>query len=307
MHAMTLEAQPYTLMPGEIDHGKPFLPERFTPLAHTSLYEKLSPEQRLRYNQLTGMLFNEQFMFFESLLGECLLLPVIARADDPELREGLRHFMEEEKRHSEVFAELNRRCAPDLYRDSRFHFLHMPPAWMRAMRWTASRANRFPFLLWLITIQEERAVAYARGFEAEEGGLEPHFADIQRKHLADEMSHVEYDDLLVERYWDSARPAVRRVNARLLSWTLFEFFCAPRRSGVKVVDHLIRAHGDLLPLRPEILASFRSLDRSPEYVRSMYGPDVIPETLEKMRAYPEFASFLSRLETACAPREGQTP
>jgi len=41
-----------------------------TPLFYTSYYEKLTPEERLAYNQLYGLATNEQFIFLE---GEFLI------------------------------------------------------------------------------------------------------------------------------------------------------------------------------------------------------------------------------------------
>ena len=55
-----------------IDFGRPFIPEFITPLAHTDAYSKLTPVQRLRYNQLYASNFHEQFMSLEKVLIEHL-------------------------------------------------------------------------------------------------------------------------------------------------------------------------------------------------------------------------------------------
>ncbi len=53
---------------GLVDFSKPFVPESFTPLFHTPVYARLSRVQQLRYNQLSGIRINEQFMLCEGAI-----------------------------------------------------------------------------------------------------------------------------------------------------------------------------------------------------------------------------------------------
>src|SRR6476659_2544317 len=97
-----------------IDFSRRFVPEQFTPLYHTPVYSRLNADEPLRYNQLHGLYFNEQIMFFEralarNVLGRLLLSPI-----RKSLKPGLIQFMEEESRHSAMFLRLNRQCAPHL-------------------------------------------------------------------------------------------------------------------------------------------------------------------------------------------------
>ncbi len=46
----------------QIDLGKPFLPEEYTQLYYTPVYQSLHREHRLRYNQLFGVRINEQYL-----------------------------------------------------------------------------------------------------------------------------------------------------------------------------------------------------------------------------------------------------
>ena len=59
--------------PDVIDFSKYFIPEELTPLYFTPSYGKLTETQRLRYNQLTGLYFNEQIMFLERLLAQNII------------------------------------------------------------------------------------------------------------------------------------------------------------------------------------------------------------------------------------------
>ena len=62
--------------PGQVDASRPFVPEEHTQLFYTPVYEKLSHEQRLRYNQLFGLRLNEYIMTLEAELIERLLAPL---------------------------------------------------------------------------------------------------------------------------------------------------------------------------------------------------------------------------------------
>ncbi len=49
---------------GAIDFSLPFIHEHFTQLYFTPFYAELTEAQRLRYNQLSGIRSNEQFILF---------------------------------------------------------------------------------------------------------------------------------------------------------------------------------------------------------------------------------------------------
>ena len=287
-----------TMLPDAIDASRYYLPEAFTPLYYTPGYALLTEEQRMRYNQITGLYFNEQLIFFETFFVDFLLNPLLDRPRDADFSARIRAFKNDELRHSEVFAELNRLCAPDLYRDSPFYFIRIPRGWRRVLQFTARRPQCFPFLIWLIMFQEEKAVSYAKGFEAEKETLEPHFVDTQRRHMEDEASHVEYDTLLLDTYWEPAGRYTQHLNASLLSWSLFEFFGAPKRSGMNVLDHLLREFEDLVPLRRRIRHWYWNLQRNPTYLRSLYGPRVTPNTLRRLRQSGVCKKLVRRLDDA---------
>src|SRR5262249_52876512 len=98
-----------------IDFSRPFMPEELTPLFHTPAYLWLNPSQRLRYNQLHALYFNEQTMFFEKALARNVLGYFLAQPLPTGLKSGLRQFLTEEGQHTEMFRALNRQCAPAIY------------------------------------------------------------------------------------------------------------------------------------------------------------------------------------------------
>src|SRR5215472_15186696 len=192
-----------------VDCGKRFIPEKFTPLFYSHSYHKLTDEQKLRYNQLHALYFNEQIIFFEVTMGQAVLEALLREPWPPHVTSRLRQLKEEERQHSEMFRRLNRLCAPHLYATRDFHFVQVPRVLMLLGNWATSHPLLFPMFLWLMLLQEERSLYYSCGFIREQGSIEPHFVKTQRLHLADESGHVHLDEELIEILWGRASKFLR--------------------------------------------------------------------------------------------------
>lgn len=264
------------------------MPQHLTPLRHTAAYGRFSETQKLRYNQLHALYFNEQIIFFESAMAQHILRSFIPRHPPARLADGLQKFLSEEAGHSKMFRELNRLCLPGIYNHSDFHFIHVPAISGSCLRWWADQSFRFPFFLWILLIQEERALFYAKEFLKNAPTLEAAFVAAQKKHLADEVGHVQWDEELLDWIWPQTSPGWRQVNARLFAWMMGEYFTTPKRSGLRVVAALVREFPDLQPLWPEIKSQMISLDRNPEFNALCYSREVTPKTFARFDRWPEF-------------------
>ena len=276
-----------------VDFSKRFIPEQFTPLYHTAAYADLTADERRRYNQLYATYFTEQIIFFETSLSESVLLTLANSALPPPLSTAMREFLEEERRHTRMFRTLNRACAPDLYAESDFYFIRVPPSYARAFDWVARRVEFFPMVLWLMLLQEERSLFYSRAILRHGEDLERHVVDVHRIHLADEAGHVRWDEDLLDRIWTACTPLVRRFNAELFRWMVGEFFNTPRRGGLRVVSHFAGKCPELASRLPELRQQVVDLSRSPEYHRSLYSREMVPRTFARFDRCPEF-SLLGR-------------
>jgi hypothetical protein len=273
-----------------VDLGRPFLPESFTPLYYTAAYASLTPIQRRRYNQLYGLYFTEQIIFFETSLAASVLLPLAARVG-PALASSLREFVDEERRHTRMFRALNRACAPGLYSGGDFHFIRVPAGHAWLLDWVARHVHYFPMILWLMLLQEERSLYYSREILRGRNELEPHVVDVHRAHLTDEVGHVGWDEALLDELWDACRPGLRRVNAELFRWMMGEFFNTPKRGGMRALAAFASEFHDLAPRVTELRDAVRRLSRSPAYHRSLYSREIVPRTFARFDRYPEFASL----------------
>lgn len=279
-------------MADPIDLSRFFMPEEMTPFYFTPAYTTLTEAQRLRYNQLNALYFNEQTMFFEKSLARNFLGYFLEHPLPEDLKTGLRQFLAEEEQHTAMFQKLNRQCAPEIYAHRDFYFIQVPTGAAKILDAISKRPRWFPFVLWLAQLQEERALFFGRTFLKAADVLEPHFVAAQRKHLADEIGHVRWDEELLDRVWPETGAWLRNFNVRLLAWLMTEYFTTPKRSALRVVAALANEFPPLQPHLPEYCRQLRALGSDPVFCRSLYCQANVPMTFKRFDAWPEFKSLV---------------
>jgi P-aminobenzoate N-oxygenase AurF len=271
-----------------VDFGRNFIPEALTPLSYTPVYRRLEARHRLRYNQLQALYFNEQIVFFETLVGAGLMQGLLREQWPEGFSETLRQFWHDEIRHTEMFRRLNRRCAPQLYSAGDSHFIAVPPALKAILHWTTRRPRFFSLYIWLMLLQEERSLYYSAQYMRHKEALEPHFVAVYRAHLIDEAGHVRCDQDLLDHWWPRVPAHVRRINARLLAWMVREFFSVPRRGQLNVVDTLAWEFPELRDRVPELKRQMLSLAADERYQLSLYSREITPRCFARFDQWPEF-------------------
>ena len=288
MGAALAEVEGAAVVSGGIDSSRPFIPEWLTPLFHTPFYRRLTEEQRLRYNQLHACYFNEQTIFFESLMARPILSCFTARPLPDDLVSGLRVFMAEEARHSAMFRALNRQCFPQRYAKQDFFFIRVPSTTLRLLGIWVRHPSLFPLFIWLLLIEEERALFYAKEFLKASSQLEPHFVAAQKMHLADEVGHIHWDEALLDEVWPRTGRLLRRLNARLFRWLVGEFFNTPKRGGIRVIEQLVDEFPSLRPELPVMRKQVSGLARNRDYHQTLYSRAITPKSFRRFDANPEF-------------------
>jgi len=271
-----------------VDFGKKFVPEELTPLFYVPGYRWLTPDQRLRYNQLQALYLNEQILFFETRVGRGMMDALLREQWRDGFGSELQQFWDEERRHSEMFRQLNRLCAPQLYAAGDFHFVQAPAYWLAALGWATHRPDLFPLFIWLMLLQEERSMFYAKEYIRQEKALEAHFVDAHRVHLADEVGHVRWDERLLDLIWPRVNRHLRTINARLLGWMVGEFFSTPKRGQWHVVQELAGEFPELRERLPELRKQISALPQDERYQLSLYRREITPRSFARFDRWPEF-------------------
>jgi len=274
-----------------VDFGRDFVPETFTPLFYTPLYAELAPDQRRRYNQLHGCYCNEQIMFFEKFVAENVLSGLLSLADTAPLALQLGAFLEEERRHTVMFRDLNRLCLPQLYRRKEFYFVAVPRA-LEVLLGRATRHRRFfPLFVWLMLLQEERAVFLGREILRLKEELEPRFVALHRVHLADEIEHVQWDQEILALTWNRATSRFRRISAKVLGRIIREFMITPKRANLRVVAELGKEFPELAPRLTEMKGALLALAHNRDWNVALYSRSIVPKTFALFDRWPEFSSL----------------
>ncbi len=278
-------AEPFAPLPMEL--GRLFMPEALTPLFFTPVYAGLTAEQRLYYNQLQACCFNEQIVFFESLIGDGVMQALLKENWPPTFARQLRQFWQEEQAHSAMFRRLNRSSRPQWYERADYHFVRFAPPLWAFIRWAARHPRLFPMLLWLMLLQEERSLHYSSEFLRHRQQLEPHFVEAYRLHMIDEAGHVRSDLALLDQWWPSLSMRSRQRNARWLAWVIREFVSGPKRGQWRVIEALLQAFPVLQAQRRWIREQVVALEQNETFQLSLYSRRIVPRSFERFDQWPE--------------------
>lgn len=274
-----------------VDFSRPFIHEHFTPLYHTGFYAQLTPAQKLRYNQLSGIANNEQFQMFEHgftrrAMGKLLKHPRIRC--QATLRDCLQHMLAEEGEHERMFAQLNRRCLQNIDTGTDSYFSRLG----RVEQLLIGIITRFPgyliFILWLILVLEEHSTALSisllKNPQTESlGPLDETIVRAHAAHLRDEARHVHIDALLIDTLLTDSPAFAQGINAWLFRHLLNEII-RPKRASVRVLRHLACEFPALTTQLPAMIAELRHGDANP----AMLDPAQMPVTRDLLRRYPQF-------------------
>jgi hypothetical protein len=265
-----------------------YLPEHITHLYYSPAYATLSPEQKLAYNRLHACYHCEICAFLEGELPKHYLNAVAAPNIPERLRREAQALADSEKWHATAFRALARRIAPELYPTDDPIFVRPPSASSLIYRKLFGWRGLQPTLLWVALIQEERGTFFAEEVLRQSERLDPQMVDWQRRHLADEADHLSLGQALLPIYWEASPLWVRWLNGRLLGFVLNEFLSAPKRSGIRVIEQLVREQPGLAPRKVELIRAMRALNDNPRFHQSLYSRQIVPKTFALFDRYTEF-------------------
>lgn len=220
----------------DVAWGTPFdgvgspLPDSMLSLAGTPEFERMGPERRreLACHELASMF--SAFVRFESVINGYLARLSQRRPTSEATLPYVFHIVEEEARHSRMFA----RCIEELGTGA-----YPRRGLVGALEWLAARGierRAATFYLGTLCVEEVTDRVLARALESDH--LHPMVGDIARIHRIEESRHMDFvRDQLRETY-DAAGPLERalvRVLAPVVALLVFELLLSPavyRRTGL---------------------------------------------------------------------------
>ena len=273
-----------------IDRARWFVCETQTPLFYTGAYEELTPDQRRRYNQLTGMLSNELIALLETeLLTAALRAIESLRRPEGELIAAVRRFRDDERRHAEMWRRLNLLSEPGWYAGRDRHLARIPSPAIAFARALACRPAMFPVVLWIQLAQEERSIDMSRrSLALPADRLEPRYRAAHQAHLQDEVRHVQVDWHLIGRFYDGRSKAIRVTTARLFRFFVGSVLLMPIYSTTRVIRACAGEFAELQPLVPRMLSELRALQINDRYHEMMYSRRTTPITFALLDRFEEF-------------------
>jgi hypothetical protein len=277
------------------DWSRLFVCPTLTPLYYTPGYAALTDRQRLRYNQLTAVAFNDLVLFFEQTFAAALAaLLADPSALDDDLRRRVERFAADERRHVEMWRRLNRMTAAGRGNGNNNDgdgqpLVRVGRPLAAALGWMAARPRAFPVVVLVMLLLEEHSIEIARRCgRMAAGDIEPHYAAAHRAHLADEARHVNVDRELLAKLLSPARGPLRRLNAVAFRAFVRRLWLRPTRAAARVVDALAGEFPDLRPARRRLVRELGQLADHPGYRRMMFSPQSTPLTFAALRAHPDF-------------------
>lgn len=281
-----------------VDYSLPFVPESLTQLYYTSSLSRLSPEQRLRYNQLYAAHVNEQFIFFEHEIGNAISRALLTSGaiKQRSLRNRLQEMVDDEERHQCMFESINQRAFPELYGNCRHVFIRPSAIAHRLLNLTVHRPQTLTFVIWLAFFLEEASAEFSKAVmkSAQDGAvMEPNFLAVHVRHLRDEVHHVRLYPEVVRSVLSKSSALGRRINGLLFARLMREFL-APKRSGIAVIDRLVLEFPVLKSMHGDLRRDVRSLAKSPQFYDAFFAASKLPSLHRMFDEYPEFSWSAAR-------------
>jgi hypothetical protein len=272
-----------------------WIPEHLSPLHGTAGYERLSGEQRLRYNQHHALHAAEQFIWIEQRF---LIAPsrrLLAAGQVPaQLRRVLESLVADEESHNAVFWDLLAAARPDRYREPAFRSFSVPAAVASMARWV----ERCPRLLcsWLLVAGyfEERSIFVSREYGKAGDRVDPVFAKVYALHAQDEARHCALDRLLADRLVAGQGPLASRLNGWFLAQVMTAYH-DPRWGFDAPIRALVRDHPELETQLPALLDD-ALIARGLEYQRGLFAPSAVPMTDRNRTRYAMLDSAIRRFD-----------
>jgi hypothetical protein len=274
-----------------VDRARNWLPDRIMPLGFLPSYARLDTAEQRRCNQLHAMGICEQFIWFEMLVMAPVLATLRRSGLPPALREALWHFVEEEKKHIEMFWRLLELSEPGWYEPRRFRLFGLSPLHQHIADRCVACPRIFLAWIWLAIFVEERTLFLAREYlrarRRTPGGVDAFYTRVHELHMMDEARHCQLDQHLLTWLYDREPQWKKRLCGSMF-YHVMRSHVFPHRTAHRILDVMER---EFPRLRRSIAPSLRSelplVGYDVEFHRRVFSRDALPRTMALLAEYPE--------------------
>jgi hypothetical protein len=277
-----------------VDGTMPFLCPTLTALYYTPVWKELDDGERLRYTQLSALSFNELIAWFENGFSATLQSLMQSDALPESLKALLPDFLEDERRHQQIWWTLNRCADPQRYSRDVAAISRIAPWGQNLMRLLARHPLQYPVTIWIMLILEEHGNEISRRCAAKRPDeIEPHFAAAYLAHVRDEVRHVQIDWHLLEWAWPTLRGWRRYVNVTIFRWVVSRLLFNTEHAAISVVEELVRERPRLHSLLPRLRAELRGVGQNREFRSMMFSVRTCPIVFHLLDRFPELQGVVA--------------
>lgn len=263
-----------------------FVCPTLTPLYYTPIWKLMRPDEQLRYNQLTGLCFNELIGLFERSFQPAYQAMLRNGTVPDEIRPLLAEFIEDETRHAQAWWRLNQLIEPTWYDKSPFMLVTPSKLAMAMLRSFVKRPMFAVATTWMILVLEEHSLEITRRCICSSVPIEPQFLAAYRLHAQEEARHVQIDCRVLSHLFSVTRTPVLRLNVQLLLFAISRFLYRPVNAAAGVVRQLIREFPRLGNLKPGMMSQLANLSRCQAYRDMMFSPASSPLAVSLAKRCP---------------------
>jgi hypothetical protein len=267
-------------------------PEEIAPLIYLPAYDLLGEEERRRLNQLFSLGVCEQFIWLEENILVRTLGKVLTQWSMSDgLRTALHHFIEEERKHTEMFWRTLQKAEPEWYPRRQFHLFNISAAQSFLVNRVINNPSLLLVWIWMAIFFEERTVNYCqhyrRACRRDADSIDATFADLHEYHFKDEVRHFQLDQYLLAECYDQQAPWKRRLAGRMFYFVM-KSYTAPRRTSLRILEVLGQEFPQLTQsIIPTFLEQIPSLASNASFHRMAFSRESVPRAMELFSRYDE--------------------
>lgn len=284
------------------DQKKFWAPEALISISHLPVYQTMSQDLKIAFNQYNAMGVAELFMFFEEYALAPIMEKALRSAKSQELKIALQHFIDEEYKHSLCFKKLLLKASPALYSEDNFKFHFIRMNWISKSMFNVLKLfpSVLPAWVWVAIFFEERTLMFSKEYirykKQDATKIDELFYQVHFYHMIDEVRHVKLDEHMIENFY---KP-MGSIHANLVEWIVRRFISRsayPINMICACLDQIKKTTPDLLTAQMEsqIIEEAKQLTSTESFIAQNFSDSSAPRTRILMARFPEFKNFWQKI------------